>query len=535
MVLARPPIPVARRVLDRLRKPLVLLAAAGLVLVAGCGSGGGSGGPGAAGTPDPGGSLTITLPGEAAGLDPFTASYINVTDGNRMAALYDMLVWTNPATGAVQGQIAESLSPVDAESRKWVLTLRSDVRFTDGTPYDAAAVKTNWDRHADPATQSVQRAAAAGLMTRVADPLHLEITLPQPNANFDRMVARHLSFIASPKAIAGGKLSQEPVGAGPYVLRPGNWVKNQTLTLDKNPTYWKKGAPYLDHVVFKVDPDPAHAVTAIKDGDADANITVDPLVAANARKAGLGNQAIQLSGGQFLSFNTAKGPFANPDVRKATAFALSGDKINEEIYEGAGTVARGIFSAASPLANSQLTAPDNNPQEAARLFAKATANGSQPVTGTLIIPNTPATVRVGKYIETTLNAYPGVRISVEALDIPTFIYRSNVEKRFDVKVDSLWVDDPEPGLFGLLYGGNAGNCCFINDPEINDALIRGRTSSDTDVRREAYQQLQVALNRDMPVWVYQEAVAVALYDGKVAGVQLANDGVFLFDRIGLRK
>ncbi|MGW0660398.1 ABC transporter substrate-binding protein [Streptodolium elevatio] len=524
----------SRRSPGGFRKPLLLLATAGLVLVSGCGSDS-QGRPLAAGTPRQGGALTVLLPGEARGLDPFSASYINVTDGNRMAALYDMLVWTNPSTGSVEPQVADRLTAKDATSKTWQLVLRPGIKFTDGEPYDAAAVKANWDLHADPAVQSVQRAAAAGLMTRVVDPLTLEVTLPQPNANFDRMVARHLSFIASPKAIAGGKLAENPVGAGPFMLRAGNWVKNQTLTLDRNPGYWKSGAPYLDRVVFKVDPDPMHEVAAIKDGEADVTITVDPLAAAAAERDGLGTSQMLLSGGQMLSFNTAKGPFAQSEARRAVAYALSGETINNEVFQGTGTVARGIFGANTPLASIQLAAPGNDPATAAQLFDQVTAGGTRQLAATLIIPDTPATVRIAEYVRTTLNKYPGVSISVEALDLPTFIHRANVEQRFDVKVDQVWLDDPEPGLFGLLSGGNAGNCCFYNDPEVNDALTDARQTSDVEARRNAYTRVQVALNRDMPMWVYQEAVAVGVFSSKVTGVQMFNDGVFMFDRIGMKR
>ncbi|WP_436772998.1 ABC transporter substrate-binding protein [Yinghuangia sp. YIM S09857] len=534
MVHARPSHLPPRRSPGGIRKSLVLLAAAGLVLIAGCGSDS-KGTPLAAGTPRQGGSMTILLPGEARGLDPFSASYINVTDGNRMAALYDMLVWTNPATGSVHPQVADRLAPRDATAKTWVLTLRSGIRFSDGEPYDAAAVKANWDRHADPATQSVQRAAAAGLVTRVLDPLNLEVTLPEPNANFDRMVARHLSFIASPKAIAGGRLAENPVGAGPFILRPGNWVKNQTLTLDRNPGYWKTGAPYLDRVVFKVDPDPMHGIAAIEDDAADATVTVDPLAADAAKRAGLGSASLSLSGGQMLSFNTAKGPFADADARRAVAYALSGKTINDQIFQGTGTVARGIFGANSSLASIQLVAPGDNPAEAAKLFDKVTAGGTRRLTATLIIPNTPATVRIAEYVRSTLAKYPGVEITVEPLDLPAFIHRSNVEQRFDVKVDQVWLDDPEPGLFGLLSGGNAGNCCFYDDPGVNQALSDARRTADDGARRDAYTKVQVALNRDMPMWVYQEAVAVGVFSSDVTGVQMFNDGVFMFDRIGMKR
>jgi peptide/nickel transport system substrate-binding protein len=517
-----------------LRKPLVLMAAAGTVLVSACGDNGTTS-PQAAGTPKDGGTMTFLLQSEARGLDPFTAAYNNVVDGNRMAAIYDELVWADPNTGTVQPQLAESLLPKEPTAKVWMLTLRSDVKFTDGTPLDANAVKVNWDRHADPKVQSQQNAAAAGLQTEVIDDTHLQITLPERNANFDRMVATQLTYIASPKCIASQKCAENPVGAGPFMLNPGNWHKGQSLTLDRNPTYFKKGAPYLDHVVFKVDPDPGHAVGELESGRADATSTIDPVVVAQARDNGLGTVAVILSGGQMISFNTASGPFADPDARRAVANALSADAINQQIFEGTGAVAHGIFSASSPIANNQLDQPDNNPDEAARLFAKVTANGSKPLNATMIIPNAPNTVKVAQYIQQTLAKYPGVKLNVETLDVPTFITRSNIERRFEIKIDQTWLPDPEPILVGFLRSDSFSNCCFYKNPAVDQALITARTTTDNTVRRDAYTQVQIALNRDVPFWVYQEAIGTAVFAPRITGVSLHSDGVALFDRIGLRR
>ena len=96
------------------------------------------------------------------------------------------------------------------------------------TSYDAQAVKTNWDRLADPANKANVYATAASIASStVVDPLTLKITLKEPNGQFARDVAFSLPYIASPAALAkhGANYGKEPgtiVGAGPFVVESCN-------------------------------------------------------------------------------------------------------------------------------------------------------------------------------------------------------------------------------------------------------------------------------------------------------------------------
>lgn len=323
------------------RRTAAVIAAIGLLAAAGCGAESGEI-PSAAGTPKAGGSLDVLATADARSLDPFLPSYAAQADGNRMAALYDSLVWTNPVTGSVQPQLAESLVPVEGGGNKiWSLRIRPNLRFTDGTVFDAASVKINWDTHAVPTTKSRQRDATVGMKSQIgADALELRIILDKPNGNFDRLVARSLSFIASPKAIAEGvdKLAEHPVGAGPFMLPEGGWVKGDHLTLVKNPTYWQGPAkPFLDSITFRFEGSGSAAVDKVKKGRADIANVSDAFTLKAARDAGIGVESLALSGGQLLSFDTSGGPTANPEVRRAIVLALSSEEINKRVYGGAGT------------------------------------------------------------------------------------------------------------------------------------------------------------------------------------------------------
>ncbi|MFI1578763.1 ABC transporter substrate-binding protein [Embleya sp. NPDC020630] len=518
------------------RRAAAVVAVIGLLAAAGCGSDSGEP-PSAVGTPRAGGSLDILATSDARSLDPFLPSYAAQADGNRMAALYDSLLWTNPVTGSVQPQLAESLNPVEGGGNKiWSLRMRPNLKFTDGTVFDAAAVKINWDTHAVPTTNSRQRDATVGMKSQIgADALELRIILDKPNGNFDRLVARSLSFIASPKAIAEGvdKLAEHPVGAGPFMLAPGGWVKGDHLTLVKNPTYWQGPAkPYLDSITFRYESSGTAAVDRVKKGRADVANVSDAFTLKAARAAGVGVETLALSGGQLLSFDTSGGPTANPDVRRAIVLALSSEEINRRVFGGAGTPARGIFNQSTALANPQLSAPENKPQQAAELFAKVTDKGAKPMRIKFIAPKSAAIDELGRYMKETLEKFPGVTLDVETADLSEFVKRSNLADAFDVKVSQLLADDPEPVVYQYLHRGSPSNCCFYGDDAVDRALDDARNTTDPSRRRAAYTQLQLQLDRDMPLWVYQEAVVAGVFHSGVTGVQLCNDGIFLFDRLG---
>lgn len=517
------------------RRAVALAVAVGLLTAAGCGSDSKEA-PSASGTPKSGGSLEVLTLSDSRSLDPFRTAYAAQADGNQLAALYDGLLWTNPVTGSIQPQIAESLTPVEGgRNMIWSLRIRPKVKFTDGTVFDAAAVKINWDMHAVPGTQSRQRDATLGISSRIgADALELRIVLDKPNANFDHLVAHSLSFIASPKAIAAGidRLTEHPVGAGPFMLAPGGWAKGDHVTLVKNPNYWQAGKPYLDQVTFRAESNGLAAVERIDKGKADLGNASDSMSLAAARSAGVGVETLPVSGGQLLTFDTAAGPTSDVEVRRAIVLSLSGEELDKRMYRGTGTSARGIFSTASELANPQLAASENKPQQARALFDKLTASGTRPIRLRFLAPRTGAIDELTAYLKESLEKNPGVVLEVRTATVSEIVETPALAESADIRIAHLLADDPEPALYQFLHSDSPANCCSYKNATADKALEQARVTTDPVKRRAAYTQLQLQLNRDMPLWVFQEAVVAGVFGRDVTGVQLSNDGVFLFDRIG---
>jgi peptide/nickel transport system substrate-binding protein len=495
--------------------------------------------PSAAGTPKQGGSLTMSLPGDSTSLDPYSTSFVNVADGSRMSALYDSLVYADPLTGSVRPQIAESLSISGAKSDTWQLKVRPGVKFSDGTPFDAEAVRFNWDRHKDEKVRSFQRTAAMNLAAlTVVDPLTLDIKLISENANFDHLVARTLAFIASPTALKAnpGGIGDKPVGAGPFKLE--RWERGVKQTFVRNPDYWQKdkGLPHLDKLTINVDTNVDHSIQEVEKGGIDLTVAVDPLAAAQAEDKKLGVQRISLNGGQMIIFNTLVAPFKDLQARRAVVYALSGKEINDKFFAGEGTPAKGIFAAASPVANIQLAASEDDKDRAKQLFENVTAGGTKKLKFTYLVPQAPASIRVAEYMKSVLNSYPGVEMEVKVVDIATYVTTVRAgNENWAVALNQNWIDDPEPGIYDFLHTGSFQNNSNYSNAGVDAALEEARKTTDPIKRRDAYTRVQLQVNKDMPYWVYQEALAAAVYGPDITGIQLVNDGVVLWDRIGTTK
>src|SRR5262249_52519497 len=125
------------------------------------------------------------------------------------------------------------------------------MKFTDGTPYDAAAVKFNWERAAT-VTGSIHTGDVAAISSMtVDDPQTLRVKLTAADTSWPRIVWA-VGAIASPKAIQaanGNYAAAQPAGAGPFTLK--DWLRDDHMTFVRNPGYWAFQQPYLDQVTVR--------------------------------------------------------------------------------------------------------------------------------------------------------------------------------------------------------------------------------------------------------------------------------------------
>src|SRR5262245_33507877 len=174
----------------------------------------------------------------------------------------------------VQPALAESWKQESATS--WVFVLRKGVKFHDGTPFNAAAVKFNFERLLDPATKARDANMLAALDTvEVIDDTTVRLKLKRPFAPLVRTLAYILGYMVSPtaaKAVSLQDFGRAPVATGPFKL--ARWVSGDHIMLVANKDYWR-GTPKIDEITWKFVPQSATRAALLRSGDVDFVETID--------------------------------------------------------------------------------------------------------------------------------------------------------------------------------------------------------------------------------------------------------------------
>lgn len=288
------------------------------------------------------------------GIDP----HVNASSelGIPLTSVYDTLVYQDPATGQFVPGLAESFEISD-DGRTYSFTLRREVKFHDGTPFNAAAVKANLERIADPATQSQKAAFMLGPFDRVdaPDEFTVVIRLKQPFAPLLDSLSQVYLGIASPAALArwGKDYQLHQVGTGPFMFK--EYVPQDHLTLVRNPDYkwgpaiWEnRGPAHLDEIIFRFYVDPATRALALESGQVQVMGEVPPqdVDRLTADKFTLYAAPIP---GQPLQFflNTRRAPTDDWRVRQALLYATDRAAIVKAIFRDRSPVAFGPLTSAT--------------------------------------------------------------------------------------------------------------------------------------------------------------------------------------------
>src|SRR5713226_3728818 len=239
-----------------------LLVAGGLALVQGA----------TAQQPVAGGVLTFAAGSDPDSLDPQNTQSNPGEQVNRM--MYDNLVRFN-AKMQIEPALAESWTQ-SKDGLTWTFKLRKGVKFHDGTPFDAKAVKYFFDRvlgDDKPFKASLYTPFVQG--AQVVDDSTVRVTLKQPFAAFLFRLAHSAGGIVSPAAHQkwGKDLALHPTGTGPFKFV--EWVKGDRVVLEKNDGYWG-GRPLLDRVTVKTVKEDAAPVLMLESGDTDLIPTIRP-------------------------------------------------------------------------------------------------------------------------------------------------------------------------------------------------------------------------------------------------------------------
>jgi len=486
----------------------------------------------AADTPVRGGSLRVGVSGSWSTLDP--PHYINLAERQIFYSIYTPLVTLTPSFTLAPGLVKSwALSP---DGLLLTFHLQPGLRFQDGTPCDAAAVKFNIDRTLDPATGSAFRTLLAPVKAvRVVDPLTVQLTLSAPFTPLLSWFSEGPGFMASPTAVQkrGSQYGLSPVGTGPYAF--DEWVRGDHIRLKRFPQYWEQGLPYLDEVLYLPMDDETVKMADLRAGALDV-VDVIPASEQRAIRQDPRFRTFILPGANWpmVRLNNAMPPFNNKALRQAVSYAVNRDQIVTGIYFDE---ARPAYGPISPVYREYYDPAASrygyqyDPQKAKAKLAE----GGQPngFTFTLEIFASPAQARLAQLIQAQL-ADVGITAKIQAYEVTTLIDRVT-GKRFQAAIGS-WT--PRPDIDGTMYNhfstkGNVNSVSYSN-PTVDALFEKTRTIPDGPQRVQVYRQIQRMIIDDCP-WIFLAFLNLMVgMRTAVQGIPASPDGMLRLKGAWLR-
>jgi peptide/nickel transport system substrate-binding protein len=313
-----------------------------------------------------GGTLRVGLDAEVDIIDP-PASFGGWNTARVVQQMFESLVEDDlSAEGLPYTRLVPALAEkchVSEDGLTYTFSLRRNVRFHDGTPFDAEAAKFNIDRMWNPVAPQYSAVAAdynqiATQSIRnvlVADSHTLQITLSEPYADFLRYMTQEDapgSFVfVSPSALkkyGNEGIADRAPGTGPYKFKERfSTPFGIGVVLERNRDYWGE-PPYLDEIVFVPLPNAADRATALERGDVDVVYGPDPLRLPALRERGFVVNEVAVPYLWYFSFNMRERPLNDVRVRRAIAHAINRTKLSKQLFGEATAAADGIIPPASP-------------------------------------------------------------------------------------------------------------------------------------------------------------------------------------------
>jgi peptide/nickel transport system substrate-binding protein len=445
--------------------------------------------------------------------------------------VFDMLLFSDLKTSAVTPQTAESLTSTDALA--WTLKLRPNIKFTDGTPYDAAAVRFNWLRLADP-KNAAQRGAQAQLISTmdVIDPVTLRIMLKAKNAVFPSAAAL-IPFIGSPTAIQskGSAFATDPVGAGPFTLK--QWVRDSQMVLVRNPNYWNAPRPYLDQVIVKPITDVSQRINTFNTTPNTMMYINTAVDADNLQKQGATANVATFNGGTLLYFNVRKPPFNDIRARQAITMAIDRAEIVKTLDAGLIGTMDSIFRKDSPFYDPTITQLPYDPVKAQQLFDQLAAETGGPLTVTLYSFNVNVYPLASQYVQAVLNKFRNVKVTIDLAATAAHLQRlANAD--FSLAMSAQVFDDPDPSWISTFSCASASQNTGFCDQKFDAALTDARGTLDANQRIADVKEAQRIFYSQIPAMYFEPRTNWVFTGPAIQDFQFANDGLELYDRLWIK-
>ncbi|MCL5067874.1 MAG: ABC transporter substrate-binding protein [Thaumarchaeota archaeon] len=464
-------------------------------------------------------TVTIALANPLNNLDPPDSN--NPDNLNLDLAIYDNLVRFNENMQIIP-DLATSWT-LSANQTTWTFQLRQNVRFSDGTPLNATAVKINLDRDRN-ASSGLSHSSLFTMISavNVLSTYSISITTSYPFAALLNNLAHPSGGIISPVALSkwGKSVSAHPDGSGPWEVQ--SLSPSSEVDLVRNPYYWGN-VTNVNQIRVMVVPDSSTRLSMLQSGQADVVEGVPPSSATSITSAaGLKLVVTPSELERYVGFNVNVKPFNDVRVRQALNYAVNRSALIQVVYDG---YAQKPTSPAAPNVTgySAVTPFYNyNPTLAKQLLAEAGyPNGFN---ATMITGNSQTSILLAQAVQSMFAAV-GVHVSIQSYPFGTEIGKLTTSENqsqtqlymlrwFPSSGDAYWVLWP---LFNTAAFPPAGyNYGFFSNATIDNVINKGLNTING--RQAYFTQAQDMIVQQAP-WVF------LVVEDQLTGMQQSVTGV----------
>ncbi|TGE39142.1 ABC transporter substrate-binding protein [Desulfosporosinus fructosivorans] len=416
---------------------------------------------------------------------------------------YERLVNFKGSSTEVEPGLAKSWT-ISTDGLTWTFIIGDNLKFADGAPLDATAIKYSFDRlmkikkGPSEAFPSLERVT-------VVDPQTVVFKLKTVFPAFLSTLATNGGGIVNPTVMKQEKdgdmgqnwLANHTAGSGPYVL--SEWIPEQSLKLTANPNN-SGDKPKLNTISIKIIKDPSSQRMALEKGDVDIaeNIPVDQLkeLKKNPDLVVFDTPSLMVD---YMYLNTQKPALNNPKVRQAISYAVDYQGIISSVWQGNATQMRGPIPQGLWGNQPDLFQYTKNVEKAKSLLQEA---GVKDLTLNFMYSDNKAWwEQEAQIIQNNLTEI-GIKVNLQKIAYAA--QREKIDKGdFDLTLGVWSPDYADPYMFMNYWfdsenSGLAGNRAFYKNDKVDQLVRQAASVNDQAQRTDLYKQAQELIMQDAP-------------------------------------
>jgi ABC-type transport system substrate-binding protein len=474
-------------------------------------------------------NITVAVTGEANSLDPH-----NTTDtaSKNIYSVVDETLVSLDEKGNIVPLLAKSWEKSD-DGKTWTFQLQEGVKFTDGTPFNAEAVKINFER----VTNKNDKLAKFPLLGPYLDSIttngdyEVVFHLNNPVGAFLNILAfPNGNGIISPKVIAQGKdaVKSNPIGTGPYKIK--HWSPGSDTIFEVNSDYWG-GTPKLNQITFKLVPENASRVLMLETGEADLIFDVPPtdIKRLNDSKD-TKVKSIEINRNVYVGINTSVPIFNQVEVRQALNYAIDKKAVTQDLYEGRVKESTAAVSSKDQMYSNVGSYPYDLEKAKALLKKAGIKEGTK--VRLIAAANAIRDHKAGQYVQTSLQKL-GFDVEFQVLELNDYLKTLDDPSKYDLFLRGAIAstNDAYDVMTDSFLSTSKFNYARYSNPNLDKLIQEGAIEPNVETRKKIYENAFKEIKDGAPwIFLYEDTVHVGMRKN-VEGLVVEPTNLWNFSKV----